>query len=469
MDLTPNTPSIDLNWLSGAVKDMSQKTTVSLVERADMIQILNRLSTDDASIHHQKAVQLAMHLFPKDQEVIKSAIRLLIAQSDPASALEHIYMKQSEFLAKDVEFKLLEAEALELSGAYDLAAQVVNSLDLPSSNVMKADVYYRLAHIEQSKGNFSEAFVLLKHVLTFSQGHTGAVQEIGTVAEKAGLQKESLIFHKKLTQHQPYNAQAWYNLGQAYFYTCHYEDAITSLEYAHAIEPDMLKASKSIAEICILIGKHKKALRYFYDVLEHTPPEPELLKQVGTCYLTMENVVKARQYFILSRNLDPLDDEVFHLLSKCYLLENKPEIALKYIERAITLSDTNEEYIGTLASIQDALGDREGALMTLRSATELAPEVTESWIQLAEYVRGGQGIEAALEILEEAEEYTCGPDLDVMRSTYYFMEQNQEEGIEYLAKAMEEDNSIHRTLFKFCPELKNNREVQGVLKYFEAV
>lgn len=86
-----------------------------------------------------------------------------------------------------------------------------------------------------------------------------------------------------------------------------------------------------------------------------------------------------------SLQLDPQSDVANALMALYYRRQNKPELALPYLQKAVQLNANEPSWLIELGKTLAESGDMGSALQTLKKATQVAPEVPLTWQSLAEF------------------------------------------------------------------------------------
>jgi len=169
----------------------------------------------------------------------------------------------------------------------------------------------------------------------------------------------------------------------------------------------------------------------------------------------------------MARNLEPMDDEIYYLLGLSYVADETWNLAANYFERAISLNDRNEEYFIALAKTYASQGEHKRAQLFFRRATEIGPEIPEAWIAAADYHYQLADHDAVLELLEEAEDYTTGPEIYYMKSVAHFAKNEEYEAMEALGEGLQLDFDMHPFIFNYHPQLRSDKKVKGIIRYYE--
>jgi len=76
-------------------------------------------------------------------------------------------------------------------------------------------------------------------------------------------------------------------------------------------------------------------------------------------------------------------------------------------------------------------------------------------------------LDAATEVLDNAEEFTFGADLLYCRAAVLLLLNQKEEAYSILEEAFMEDFSSHNILFSIHPEFQVDKVISGMIKYFK--
>lgn len=152
-----------------------------------------------------------------------------------------------------------------------------------------------------------------------------------------GKYKDSERIFNELIDHDPYSTRYWNALASAQFMNEDYHGAITSSEYAIAIDPTDAESLLSKANSLYSLGNYESALTYFQrysDII--TDDEFGFLHQ-GTCLINLDRFPEAlkvlEQAEYLADSTSPYLPEIYQELAFAYSEMHKPETALFYIDK----------------------------------------------------------------------------------------------------------------------------------------
>lgn len=362
---------------------------------------------------------------------------------------------------------LLRAEGLAAMGMQHEAILLLDGLKSDATDSEMSDIYVREALIFHQAKQYERMFYVLKAALKYSPTNNEALSRMWYCVEHARKHEESIVLHHAILDEHPYCTLAWYNLGAAYYYECEYEKAAEAYEYAFLTREDFEFAYRDCAEVCLLRQDYHKALQCYQEVLERFEPDGDLFLQIGKCYLYLGNFLVARTFFEKATIFDPMCDESLFHIGECYAGQKLWKKAIASYLKAIRIDDRREEYYAGLAEAYCKVGNYKKAQTFFRTATEVAPDDASYWIKYACFFMERRELEAALSVLEEAEEYTYSPAFLYHRSAFLFKLGKKREAFLTLEDALCEDYESRNSLFDLHPMLENDREVQAVISIFQ--
>ena len=128
----------------------------------------------------------------------------------------------------------------------------------------------------------------LKSCLEIDNENEEALNRIWFSVELTESYEESIDFHQKLIDSNPYNDLAWNNLGHAYKGLKLHEKAIEAFEYVMAIDETYEPAYIDCADIYFHQKEYKKAIELYAEVLDITSFQKDIYYSIGKCYDALE-------------------------------------------------------------------------------------------------------------------------------------------------------------------------------------
>lgn len=414
-----------------------------------------------------EAVDLALSQYKYRVDFYLLKVRLLLKDRDYPGALKAV--QEAENLSP-YEFDLLLKKSKVL---YYLKehAESLEVLDLLRAHHPtrsdESEVYLMEAYLYEALKDYDSMFDVLRDALIDSPLQIEALEKMWMAVEFSKRYQDSVDFHLRLIDQEPYNAHAWYNLGHAFSCLNDYEKAIDALEYSYLILPDFQMAYRDCAELCMLTSNFRRARIVYEEELARFGPDSELLCDLGACYLELHENQLAIQRLMKAHALNPDNDEAKYLLATAYVRIGLPKKAIRLLLQALEIEDRREEYYARLADAYQQTGELTQADFFYRKATETGPEQLELWLEHAKFLYDSKEYTQALRILEEAEYHTVGVELSYCKGACLIQMGQTEEGVSLLEVALEENSFAICILNTFAPEVKMDTKVQSMISYFQ--
>ncbi len=362
---------------------------------------------------------------------------------------------------------LLRAESFAAMGMYEDGIFLLDHLKSDATAEELSYIYVCEALIYENLKEYERMFYLLKAALEENPSNTDALSRMWFCVENASKHEESVALHEKILEEDPFNALAWYNLGAAHHCLCNYEEAIEAYEYAFLSKDDFEFAYRDCAEVCLYLQNYQKALQCYQDVLERFEPDADLFLHIGYCYQKLGNYIVAKTFYQKTLDFDRYCDEAHFRIGECFAVQMEWQKAISAYLKAIRIEDRNEEYFARLAEAYCKTGNYKKAEIYYRQAADTGPEEPQHWIALVNFLIKRRKIDAALEVLDEADENTYGPELLYYRSACLFELGLKKEALLVLEEALYEDFDAHEAIFHLVPVLEKDVEVRAVISVFQ--
>ncbi|MFQ3578868.1 MAG: tetratricopeptide repeat protein, partial [Bacteroidales bacterium] len=264
--------------------------------------------------------------------------------------------------------------------------------------------------------------------------------------------EKSIEYYKKYLEEEPMCDNGWYNLGVVYCIKEDYEKAIQAFDYAIALNPENVSAYFNKANTYANNGKYELAIKAYNDFLMYEQENIYALFYIAECYEKLGNDTTAKKYFTNVLNIDPLFSEAWYALSLLELKNNNIEKAIETVEKAIRINKGNPDYWFTLGNLLK-INKKESSLILscYDRAIELYPYNETMWIEYAEELSKYNGVNQAIQTLENAIDYLENdPEILYTLAAYYYKNNQREKALEKFKIASMEDKKQASTFFNNC-------------------
>ena len=311
---------------------------------------------------------------------------------------------------------------------------------------------------------FDAVFDTLKRIIQIDKRNDEALQKICFWAEFTNRLEESVSLHTDLTEEDPYNSLAWFNLGAALQGLKLYEKAIDAYEYCVAIDEKFEFAYRNMADAHMRLKKYDKALESLEKHLEIAKPEDVIYEAMGYCWEKQKDYRRARQYYRQASQLSPQDDSIFFKIGETYAREQQWEKAVKSYTVALHLDQENASYCMAIGNALMEMDVKNEALVCYVNAVHLKPGNKTTWVALIKGLYKVGFWEEAMTQIEVAREH-CGNKVDF---TYYmaaclFELGKTKEGLVQLENGLRELSSKSKIFTGLNPEFLRRTAVAELI------
>ena len=156
-----------------------------------------------------------------------------------------------------------------------------------------------------------------------------------------GKYKDSERIFNELIDHHPFSKHYWNALASAQFMNEDYSNAITSSEYAIAIDPNDPDAVSSKASGLFRLGNYEEALKYFKRYSELLPDDEYGLFHQGVCLVNTNRNEEALPVLRMALAVAPKDSQflvhIYQELAFCYGALHQVRQAIEMLDKTATL------------------------------------------------------------------------------------------------------------------------------------
>ncbi|MBK7806561.1 MAG: hypothetical protein IPJ51_09700 [Saprospiraceae bacterium] len=454
--------------LINLVSDFESKFDQGEVGYLDEKVYLQLLEYYEDEYLFEKALEVAdfaieQYKYRSEFYIIKS--RLLLNSNKINDCL--VALEIAESIAQfEREISIIKARALAIKKQFTEAHEILEDLRVGATKSDSVDILIAESFIYEHMKDYNAMYDALANAVTIDSKNEEAMERVWISAELSRRYDDSVELHKYIIEKDPYNYQAWYNLGHGYNCIWEYEKAIDALEYSFIINPDFESGYLDCADTCLQIKDFERALEIYIEANSKFGPNNELMVNIAHCYISLNRIGIAKQWLLKAIKLDGYNDEAFFLLGECYAKDLVWYNAINAYHKAIDLENRREEYYLGLAKAYLAVEDYNKATINFQMATQTGPEETLYWKEYICFLIKLGLYDEALQVLDEAEDHTYGADLIYCRAITAYLLKDKEECMELLEEALLENFDEHKIIFDIAPELRLDKDINSMIKYF---
>lgn len=405
------------NSLDGLLKryeEVKNGASSAIMDEEDFERVIEYYFQNSNEEQALLACEIARTYYPFSTSVLLLRAEILV-QAQKYGQATHALDELEENDKINLDATLLRADILVSQFKYDQAALLLEQRSDSFEGKEKIEVLLELTDVYDECEEFDAVFDTLNRVLEIDLRNEEALQKICFWADFTKRLDESVTIHTKITNEDPYNALAWFNMGTAYQGLKLYEKAVDSYEYCVAIDEKFEFAYRNMADACMRLKYYEKAIEVLEAHMELAKPEDVIFEAIGYCWEKKKNFQRARFFYRKASQLSPQDDSIFYKIGETYSREQQWEKAVKAYSVALHLDKENASYCMAIGNCLLELNAESEALVCYLNAVKLKPSSKTTWLALIKGLFIANFYDEALTQIEIARD-NCG---DKVEFRYY--------------------------------------------------
>lgn len=356
------------------------------------------------------ACDIAKTYYPFSASILLLKAEILTQAQKYGQALK-VLDEMDQYDNHNLDAVLLRSDILLAQVKYDQAALWLEQRAEDFGGKEKTEILLELSDVYDESEEFDAVFDTLKRVIKIDKRNEEALQKICFWAEFTQRMDESVAIHTQITDDDPYNALAWFNLGAAYQGLKMYEKCIDAYEFCVAIDEKFEFAYRNMADAYMRLKWYEKALDVLEKHIEIAKPEDVIFEAMGYCWEKRKDYSRARQFYRQASQLSPQDDGIFFKIGETYAREKQWEKAVKSFSVALHLDKDNAAYCMAIGNCLMEMDVKSEALVCYLNAVRLKPGNKSTWIALIRGLYLTGYYDEAITQLAVAREH-CGDKVD---------------------------------------------------------
>ena len=219
-----------------------------------------------------------------------------------------------------------------------------------------------------------------------------------------GAYDDSERIFNELIDKNPFQKRYWNALSSVHFMKEDFGAAVTSSEYAIAIDPDDSEGIMAKANALFRLDNFEEALKYYERYSEHVPDDELSLLYQGSCLINLHRYDEAAERLKQAEELTPYDSEnlaeIYQELAYAYGEQGLVESAVYYLDKTETLDCDHADMEVVKGHILLANGRVEEANETFAQAIMKSGFSPHTMMRVAVSVYDNQYVEAAYKMFQ---------------------------------------------------------------------
>ncbi len=465
MEFNPN-PKSSLVHLVTEYESMSQNGDMMYLNEKSYLLLIGYY---EQLLIYDKALEvtdqaLTQHPHSVDLHVRKASLLLAVKQSDQVIGM--LNQPDTSFLLGS-EIQIIRAKVFICNKKYSEALKLIGQMKRTNSSNSLEELLLIEASVYENLKEFSKMYDVLVECLKINPNNIEALEKIMLCIEILRNFDDSEHLHQALIDFDPYNFMAWFNLGNTFASTGEYAKAIEAYEFSFIINEEFEEAYLEAIDICSQVKDYSRALKFSYDYVDYFGEDEENLTRIGEYLIHLDRPQEAKKYLSRAIKLDPYNDQANFLMSKALSQMGLWEKSLIWIDKALQIDESYEEYLAHKATVLYFLGDFDRADYYFKKAEEAGPEIMFTWFHHAKFLFKIGEVKKALRILEEAEFHSEGEELAYGKVACLLELGQQAEALKALQILLQDAHEKHSVLFVFNPELMHKNFINEMITYYK--
>ena len=365
-------------------EEIKKGNSVSILDEEEFESVIDHFFQNSKEDEALLACDIARTYYPFSASILLLKAEILTQAQKYGQALNALD-EMEQYESNNLDAVLLRADILLAQLKFDRAALWLETQSDNFSGKEKIELLLELSDVYDEGEEFDAVFDTLKRVIKIDRRNEEALQKLCFWAEFTERLDESIVMHTQLTDDDPYNSLAWFNLGAAYQGLKMYEKCIDAYEYCVVIDEKFEFAYRNMADAYMRLKNYDKALECLSKHIEIAKPEDVIFEAMGYCWEKRKDFARARHYYRQASQLNPQDDAIFYKIGETYAREKQWEKAVKSFSVALHLDKENATYCLAIGNCLMEMDVKSEALVCYLNAVRLKPGTKTTWLAL---VRG---------------------------------------------------------------------------------
>lgn len=235
-------------------------------------------------------------------------------------------------------------------------------------------------------------------------------------------------------------------LGDVLIEAGKYEEAAKTFEEAAALQEKDTLSLIVAGRLYEYLKKYNDAERLYLQVLKIDPLYSQVLKRITVVYLLQDKADEALKYIQLVDEVEQ-DVDYFVLLAECYTVKKEYKKSIKILEGGLVNNPTSPQILYYLASLYEQDKQREKSIDTIRKALNIEPNnhTFQNFLGYM-YAEMGVNLDEAMQLIKKAleQEPKNAAYLDSLGWVYY-KKKDMKKAYKYIKEAyniMPDDKEI---------------------------
>jgi len=424
----------------------------------DLVDIADYYNQDGRSDDAMEVIDYALQLYPDATLPNVFMARDALMQTDFETAKEYLNRIGEK---DDPDYHYLVAEIMIAEDKIEEADRYLRDYGMTVAPDEYQDFIKDCANLYIDYGHSTKAY---EWMLRIKGDNSKDFKELmARILFSINKYDEAAELFTELIDQEPYSLKYWNALTSIQLMAEDYASAVTSSEYAIAIDPKNPEALYNKANALVPLQNHEEAMKYYQKYIEVAPYDEGGHLQLGICLIHLGKREEALSTLTKAASIAPENSpylpQIYQELAFCYSAMKQPEKALEMIEKTKDYTNEDSNFLLIKGHILLANEQPEQASKIWEKALEKSNNSSAIILRIIVSLYDNHYTQPAYNMMKKFFE-DCSDDKDFPSESYAYMALcchdlgYKEEFLKYLNMAIQKNPSETKIIlgFLFPPE-----------------
>jgi tetratricopeptide (TPR) repeat protein len=333
----------------------------------------------------------------------------------------------------------------------------------------KPEVLYSIAVSLENMGKYEAAAHYFSELVIAEPDNINNLLDLADCLEETGRLYDCIELYKKIINISPYSEIAWHNLGIIYTKLQQWDEAAECFDYSVIIKPEYKAAYLNKADALIHLENYQEAIDTLVEYLDYEHENANVYCIIGECHEKLNRPNLALDYYSRAISLDKSISEAWYGCGFNYKILNDYNTSISHLLKAVSIEKENPDYWFTLAEVYRENGQSIKAIQAFNRVTELDPNDYEAWLEIASIYHEQYDLRNAIGILKKASEYNYDNSLVYYHlARYYYCTGNLKQYYQHFETGLMLDKrgNFYSNFFDLCPEAQDDPKINKLIEQY---
>lgn len=328
------------------------------------------------------------------------------------------------------------------------------------------EIYYQIATSYVQIGQVRKAIYYFEKTVKANPDNKTALYDLGFFCDQIGSYSKSIKYYNKYLDIDPFNHAVWFNLGTVFNKSDMHKEAIDAYEFALALNDNFHMALFNIGNALANEEQFEEAIGKYLEFLEIEPHNDDAMCYIGECYLNLEDHDNSLFFYRKALEINGKNDTAIFGIGLILWVEKEYDDSIDFISKAISIDDQNSEYWLTLGKVFNDSNILDCAIDSFKEAARIDADNIEVWLNWAELYNNIDEQHNAIRILKLGIKNNSNSILKYRLVASLLETKYQEEAINWLYIALEQESEQINYLFEIWPDAKKCDKINKIVNDF---